>query len=58
MQMSKQNMFASIERNLLSNTNMLNLNVSVLDCTPHTEKPYVKMYSPTHKKHLHAKRQC
>jgi len=58
MQMSKHNMFASLERNLLSNTNMLNLNVSILYCTPHTAKPYVKMYPQTHKKHLHAKRQC
>jgi hypothetical protein len=48
-------MFASLERNLLSNTNMLNLNVSILDCTPHTAKPYVKMYLQTHKKHLHPK---
>ena len=58
MQMSKHNMFASLERNPLSNPNMLNLNVSIVDCTPHTAKPYVKMYPQTHKKHLHAKRQC
>ena len=57
-QMSKQNMFESHWCKLDSNTNMSNLNVSILDCTPYIAKPYVKMYPQTNKKHWHAKRQC
>ncbi len=40
--MSKHNMFASLERNMLSNTNMSNVNVSILDCTSHTKNIYMR----------------
>jgi hypothetical protein len=49
--MSKQNMFESHGRNLEFNTNMSNLNVSILDYNLYIAKPYVKMYPQTNKKH-------